>query len=358
MLSLALLSLLSACGGGGSDAVGSDPDSGEPTTPAEPSEPTTPAEPTTPSGDPTSPVQTSAGPGSSEARYASVSSNYYGMGGSSYTLMLPAGAGTTTLPVVVLLHGYGTIDISPYRAWAEHLARRGAIVIYPHYQLLVTTSVSAYVPNAVQAIKDALARIASAGGVQADISKLMLIGHSMGGAVAANVAAVSGSSSLPVPAALMTINPSNQSQNGLFVMPMEDLAQIPSTTLQLSLFSDADQRIGNTIAKAIFNGTTNVPLGNKDYIVVNSDSHGTTPLVADHFAALASRTGLGSLYPPDALDFYGYWKLADALAAAAFDRTDTVSRDVAVGHGSMAQRYMGTWGDGVAVKLLTVTSTP
>jgi pimeloyl-ACP methyl ester carboxylesterase len=280
------------------------------------------------------------------------------MGGSSYTLMLPVGAGTSSLPVVVLLHGYGSIDISPYRAWAEHLAQRGAIVIYPHYQLLVTTPVSAYTANAVQGIKDALSRVVSAGGVRADTAKLIVIGHSLGGAVAANVAAVAGSSGLPQPAALMTINPSNQSQNGLFVMPMEDLAQIPATTLQLSLFSDADQRIGNTIAKQIFYGTSNVLPANKDYIVVNSDSHGDTPLVADHFAALASRTGMGSLYPPDALDYYGYWKLADALASAAFDRTDTVDRNIAIGHGSAAQIYMGTWGDGIAVKALTVTSTP
>ncbi|WP_428311920.1 alpha/beta hydrolase family protein [Hydrocarboniphaga sp.] len=280
------------------------------------------------------------------------------MGGTAYTLVLPVGAGTTSLPVVVLLHGYGTIDISPYRAWAEHLAQRGAIVIYPHYQLLVATAVSDYVPNAVQGIKDALARIASAGGVRADTAKMIIIGHSLGGAVAANVAAVAGSSGIPQPAALMTINPSNQSQNGMFVMPMEDLAQIPATTLQLSLFSDADQRIGDSIAKQIFNGTTNVPMANKDYIVVNSDSYGDTPLVADHFAALASRDGLGSLYPPDALDYYGYWKLADALLLAASDKTDTVDRDIAIGHGSAAQIYMGKWGDGMAVKTLTVTSTP
>ncbi|MDB5969393.1 MAG: hypothetical protein JWQ90_1843 [Hydrocarboniphaga sp.] len=277
------------------------------------------------------------------------------MGGTSYTLVLPDGAGTASLPVVYLLHGYGTLGSEAYSSWAEHLARRGAIVIYPYYQFSVTTPVDSYTPNAVQGIKDALALVAADGGVRADTSKVIVIGHSLGGAVAANIAAIAGSSGIPQPIAMMTINPSNQSSSGSVVMTLEDMAQVPSKTLQLSLFSDQDQRITDVIAKQIFYGTTNIKSANKDYIVVNSDAHGDTPLVADHFAALAGRTTAGAVYPPDALDFYGYWKLSDALMSAAFDGSQ---RDVALGHGSAAQRYMGTWGDGVAVKPLTVTGAP
>jgi pimeloyl-ACP methyl ester carboxylesterase len=302
-------------------------------------------------------VQATTGFGGTAGQYSATTTNYYGLGAGAYTLVLPVGAGTAKLPVVYLIHGYGTLDVTPYGSWAEHLAMRGAIVIYPQYQLLSATGVSAYTPNAVQAIKDALARIASAGGVQADTSKVIVIGHSLGGAVAANVAAIAGSSGIPQPIAMMTVNPSNESQGGTFVMAMEDLAQIPATTLQLSLFSDADQRITDKLAKQIFYGTTNVTAANKDYIVVNSDDYGDTALVADHFAALAGRTGIGALYPPDGLDYYAYWKLSDALMAAAFNG-DVAGRDTALGHGSVAQRYMGKWGDGMAVKLLTVTDAP
>lgn len=303
----------------------------------------------------TPPLQATSGPGGSDYRYAAVLSERNGLGGGAYSLMIPDGAGTDVLPVVYLLHGYGTLDLTPYQSWAEHLARHGAIVIYPAYQLLVATPVGQYTPNAVQAIKDALARLDAIGGVRADTSRVIAIGHSLGGAVAANVAAVAGSAGIPQPRALMTINPSNQSPEGLFVMPMEDLGQIPSGTLQLSLFSDDDQRIADTVAKAIFYGSTNVSARDKNYIVVNSDAHGTRRLQADHFAALAARSSPGALYPPDALDFYGYWKLADALMAAAFDGR---LRDVALGNGSAAQRYMGTWGDGVPVVPLTVVDAP
>ena len=51
----------------------------------------------------------------------------------------------------------------------------------------------------------------------------------------------------------------------------------------------------------------------KDYVVVHSDSHGSPPLVAEHGAPTAS-----GLPPPDALDFYGFWKWFDALTDAAW----------------------------------------
>lgn len=345
--------MLSACGGGSDpDDTGSGPNDNPTEEPGG-----DPQIPPTSTGDPTAPVQAASGPGGSQASYASATSRYYGFGGTAYTLVVPDGAGSARLPVVYLLHGYGTLDIRPYSSWAEHLARRGAIVIYPFYQVLVTTPMDAYTPNAVQAIKDALERIAGDGGVRADTSKVIVIGHSLGGAVAANIAAVAAASGIPQPVAMMTINPSNQSSGGGVAMPMEDLGQVPANTLQLSLFSDQDERIDDAIAKQIFYDTSNIKAANKDYIVVNSDSHGDTPLVADHFAALAARASDSALYPPDALDFYGYWKLADALMSAAF-YGDVASRNVALGHGSAAQRYMGTWGDGVEVKPLTVIAAP
>ena len=344
-MALLVLSLI-GCGGGSSP---DSPDSGDPA-----SDPGTPAAPT-PTGTPTPPLQATSGPGGSDYRYPTSSSAHYGMNGTGYSLVLPEGAGSASLPVVYLLHGYGTLDLTPYQSWAEHLAKRGAIVIYPTYQVLFTTPVGDYTSNAVQGIQDALARVAAAGGVRADSSKVIAIGHSLGGVIAANITALAGSSGIPQPKALMTINPGNNDTGGLFVIPLEDLGQVPGSTLQLSLFSDRDQRVPDDLARDIFAGTTAVSLANKDYIIVNSDSHGIQPLDADHFAALAGRDTNGALYPPDALDYYGYWKLADALMSAAFENQ---LRDVALGGGSTAQRYMGTWGDGVAVTPLTVTDHP
>jgi hypothetical protein len=52
----------------------------------------------------------------------------------------------------------------------------------------------------------------------------------------------------------------------------------------------------------------------------------------------------------DALDWYGTWKLLDALTDAAFHGTH---REIALG-GTPAETSMGTWSDGVPVKPMRV----
>jgi len=56
----------------------------------------------------------------------------------------------------------------------------------------------------------------------------------------------------------------------------------------------------------------------------------------------------------NALDYYGTWKLFDALCDAAFYGK---SREYALGN-TPQQRFMGKWSDGVAVKELVVTDKP
>ncbi len=56
----------------------------------------------------------------------------------------------------------------------------------------------------------------------------------------------------------------------------------------------------------------------------------------------------------NALDFYGTWKLLDALTDAAFNGKN---REYALGN-TPQQRFMGLWSDGVPVKELKVTDTP
>jgi hypothetical protein len=56
----------------------------------------------------------------------------------------------------------------------------------------------------------------------------------------------------------------------------------------------------------------------------------------------------------DAIDWYGYWKLFDALCDAAFRGKN---RKVALGN-TPEQRYMGKWSDGTPVKELVVVADP
>jgi hypothetical protein len=54
------------------------------------------------------------------------------------------------------------------------------------------------------------------------------------------------------------------------------------------------------------------------------------------------------------MDYFGTWKLFDALTDAAFNGKN---REYALGNTSQ-QRFMGVWSDGVPVKELKVTDKP
>src|SRR5208283_5123642 len=59
-------------------------------------------------------------------------------------------------------------------------------------------------------------------------------------------------------------------------------------------------------------------------------------------------------FPPDAHDFYSFWKLFDALTDAAFYGTN---REYALG-GTPQQTFMGCWSDGTPVNPLISAANP
>jgi len=128
------------------------------------------------------------------------------------------------------------------------------------------------------------------------------------------------------------------------------LAGIPASSLALVLAADHDDRVGQQGPKALWAALGHIPAANKDYVLVRSDQHGTPALVADHFLSLS-----GSGNPPDALDFYGPWKLLDALQACA-TRRQRQDCQVALG-GTAEQRFMGRWSDGAPVTPLQVSGS-
>jgi hypothetical protein len=127
------------------------------------------------------------------------------------------------------------------------------------------------------------------------------------------------------------------------------LGGIPSSSLVLVLASDRDDRVGIDGPKALWAALGQIPSANKAYVLVRSDEHGTPALVADHFLSLS-----GSGNPPDALDFYGPWKLLDGLQDCATRRQDC---QVALG-GTAKQHFMGRWSDGVPVTPLQASGSP
>jgi dienelactone hydrolase len=344
---------------------------------------------------PTPPEQPAAGPGGKQYVHTSVTKNRYGKGGQEYWIFEPDAPKPAAAPVVVLLHGWGGMNPLYYGAWIDHLVKRGNIVIYPRYQGSLLTPIKEFTPNTLQAIKAAIETLQTEPGhVKADLNKFATVGHSVGGLLAASVAALAKESGLPQVRAVMSVEPGIT--EAPINIPLADLEKIPAETLLLAVAGDQDTLVRDVDAKRVYYESTRVPAANKDYVTMVSDTHGTPSLQASHRAptahskdydsgegfsagpaessgssdragGLPTRRADGPQTGPqlgrrdrldsmmvNALDFYGTWKLFDALCDAAFNGKN---REFALGN-TPQQRFMGVWSDGVPVKELKITDKP
>jgi acetyl esterase/lipase len=316
----------------------------------------------------TPPAQPQSGPGGKQYLHSSVIKNRYGQGAHEYWIFEPDSPKPRSAPVIVFLHGWGGMNPLYYGAWLDHLVKRGNIVVYPRYQQNLLTGISEFTPNTLHAVKDAVSRLKTEPGhVTADFTKFATVGHSLGGILAANVAVMAVEPGI-------TESPIN--------VPLADLKRLPAETLLLAVAGDQDTLVRDYDAKRIYYESTRVPEKNKDFIMLVSDSHGRPALQASHRAPTAhdksydngegvgggpaetmDRVGDGpqtsrrarlDTMIVNALDFYGTWKLFDALCDAAFY---SKNREYALGN-TPQQRFMGVWSDGVPVKELQVTDKP
>jgi acetyl esterase/lipase len=307
------------------------------------------------------------GPGGAQAPHASVIRNVYGQGGTQYWIYEPDAPKPARAPVVVFIHGWSAMNPAIYGAWIDHIVKRGNIVIFPLYQATMLTSPRDFTPNAVSSVQDALKRLQSEPDhVKPELDHFAAVGHSVGGLLVANLAALAKESELPQVKAVMSTEPGKtRTGDGETFVPLADMSNIPASTLLLAIAGDQDKLVSTTDALRIFHESINVAPENKNYVLVHSDSHGLPPLAASHLAPVApdlsynSATNFPATRPYlrnpgmmiDALDYYGYWKLFDGLCDAAFNGTH---REYALGN-SPEQRFMGKWSDGTAVKELEIT---
>ena len=150
-----------------------------------------------------------AGDGPPEPAYPhkSVTKREIGAGPRSYSLFEPAEPTPKRAPVVVFHHGWLAMNPGVYGAWIEHLVRSGHIVIYPRY-MDVDTPVPEYLPNAIAGIVDALGVLEmSPAHVKPDRSRFALVGHSTGGVLSVQMAALAKSEGLPEPRAVVAVTP-------------------------------------------------------------------------------------------------------------------------------------------------------
>lgn len=313
---------------------------------------------------PKAPGQPESGPGGTgDYKHAKVKTTSVGKGGEKAWIMEPAEPAPKKAPVVIFLHGWGTWGPSVYRQWSKHLVRRGNIVIHPKYQANHATLPTKMTANAITGIKSALAELKKEGRVQPDETKVVVAGHSVGGVLAANVAAMAKEEGLPQPLAVMCLQPGDPklSRFGRNLSKMDldmktilrDYSAIPKGTLMIVTVGDADPVVADRTAKVIWKSVQHLPAKDRDYITFQSDLRGSPKLKARHSLptaptkySLIDFTKAGT----DAHDYYGTWKLLDGLLDAAFYGKN---RQYALGD-TPEQRYMGKWSDDTPVKELQV----
>ncbi len=282
------------------------------------------------------PQQPKSGPGGAEYPNADVRESEHGEYGAQYWLFEPQHPQPKKAPLVIFLHGYSAISPGPYRAWIDHIVRRGNIVIYPRYQENLVTPPAEYHDNIVKSLRDALEVLAQKGHVAPDLKRLAIVGHSAGGVGAANYAARAKEENLPQPVAVMIVHPGQGPKDGIQILPLDDASTIAPTTHLLVVVGESDAFVGETSARRIWARTGKVK--DRTFITVQSDDHGFPVLRANHLAPLAA-----DRFSTNALDWFGYWRLFDEQCATAFSGKDYTP-----------STGMGAWSDGTPVKPLKI----
>lgn len=238
----------------------------------------------------TPPGQPASGPGGAEYPHQGVKAARFGEGDDEYWIFSPEDPRPEKAPVVVFLHGWGGTRPSGYGGWLRHLVREGNIVIYPRFQDSLRTPVRELTPNALKAVREAYKRLEGDFPIKPEPGKLALIGHSIGGYIAANLMGTLEAAGLPAPRAVLFASPGNGSanmRNKERLMELRGLERTPSSTYLMAVLADRDRFVKPSESEQILRQATQVPSSNKSIVLLQTDEHTSPPLVADHFACMS-----------------------------------------------------------------------
>lgn len=264
-----------------------------PASPAAPAPPTLPGEPAIAVASPpvTGPPQPPAPERSTAYAPPGAERIDVGLGAQAAAIFRQPGTAGQAGAVVIFLHGWVAIDPERYGPWIGHLVRGGATVIYPAYQTKPAHDTIMPLSNVLAGVRSAL------GHVQIAPGRLVIAGHSAGGALSADYAAVAAQNGLPVPAAVFSVYPGRKLRHLSVPIPAVDLSTIGPGTRVLVYAGERDTAVGSATAERIVVGAAHTGATLR---IIRDDA------VDDHSAArrydgAAQRT---------------FWEPLDALVAA------------------------------------------
>lgn len=307
---------------------------------------------------PTQPTQPLTGPGGQEYVCDSVKFQDFAQKADGYWLFEPTDPTMDSAHLVVFLHGYGAYNPMIYGNWIEHLVRKGNIVVFPRYQKnLVSPRASKFARNAATAIRDVIQELNTGDHVRPITDKLTLIGHSYGGVISANLAVNFEQYQIPEPKAIMLCSPGSGPLRG---GRLDSYHQLSSDLNMLITISEYDYVVGAEFGLLVYETATETP--HRNLLIQRQDTYGKPAVSAGHNEPYSYNKAYDSgsfnwtaqraerISKLDAVDYYGYWKLADAL----MDFTRHGANVEYCFGNTPQQRSLGYWSDGTPIRPLDV----
>lgn len=246
------------------------------------------------------------------------------------TIYYPDEPSLEPVPVVFFAHGYFGIFASVYEAFMRNMASQGVAVVFVPYDFSPFTNIT----EKYNTMWEGFVVAADTAGPRFDLTRVGFVGHSFGaGALPwlgwkAYVEAGWGTNG----GFVFSLAPYYS-----FLVSQAQIDQFPDQVAWVMQVYEVDDVNDHRMAIDIYNSLP-TPSSQKDYHVLYTDSYNGCTQAADHGVPTTGDVLNG-------LDYYGTYRIAHALIAYTFNG-DARGQQVALGQGSLPQRFMGFWGNG------------